>query len=391
MSAYPITYIVSLLIFWTSCNAIDTEEIENVKPQLNLVIVDSIQINYLGSPTVHDLNPKTGDVLFMEYKESSAMIHIADYSGEVQRSFSKSGDFPDSYGTLLTSLLLNSDSTFLAYGTKGLLTYYLDGELLSMVNSSRLYFTGSFRYGMGNGLQAFGETLLLANLDIGREVYSDLDKLKGVKNVIWIDGKTGQEQKIIQPPEESLFLNGSYFFLDAWQPVLTVQDDQLYIAFGTEPSIYTYALNDSFTLLNKVDLELPGFRGFTGFNQFRNDMKFIGLRETVGRIKNIKLFKEFILVSYFPGFNQGDTEERFINKSHEEASLFRENMNQKYQHRLAVFNRSGELIYHFIPEQFGILGSSMLVRNEQLWVMEKPDAEVEKDNFKLYRIDLLEN
>ena len=349
--------------------------------------IDSVQVEFLGIPTVHDLNPKTRDLIFMEQTESGEAIFVAEFDGKVKESFTKSGDFPDSYGKLLTSLKLTSDSTFLTYGSTGLLTFNLTGELKSKLKSSQPSVPSSQVVGMGFGLNQFEDMFLFSIRDIDRNIYQDLDKYGEVKNLKLIDAKTGKEESILELPNESLFLNGNYFFYNAWYPTITIKDDLLYVAFGIEPVIYIYSIKEDFRLINKIDLNLPDYRYFKGFKEFPKDLRVIGLRETSGRIKNIKIYKDYILVSYFPGYDYADTEERFVNKSNYEAVAFKKKMDKKYQDRLAVFNRSGDLINHFVPGDYGILGGSMLLRDGQLWVMGKTDPNVEKDYFKVFRID----
>lgn len=44
------------------------------------------------------------------------------------------------------------------------------------------------------------------------------------------------------------------------------------------------------------------------------------------------------------------------------------------------------MLNDFVPE--GLEPSSMLLRNGQLWMMERADEEVERDYFRLFRVGL---
>lgn len=53
---------------------------------------------------------------------------------------------------------------------------------------------------------------------------------------------------------------------------------------------------------------------------------------------------------------------------------------------MAVLESLGNLIDDFAPD--GLVANSMLVRNGELWMLEKPDQEVEQDYFRLFRVGL---
>ena len=107
---------------------------------------------------------------------------------------------------------------------------------------------------------------------------------------------------------------------------------------------------------------------------------------TSGLILNIKKFEGYVLVAYFPGYGNLDTEMHFSNKSPEETVAFRDRMKRKYPNRIAVLDSAGGLINDFVPE--GLEAHSMLVRNGELWILETPDEEVERDYFRLFRLGL---
>jgi hypothetical protein len=61
-------------------------------------------------------------------------------------------------------------------------------------------------------------------------------------------------------------------------------------------------------------------------------------------------------------------------------------MQKKYPARIAILDSLGNLVNDFVPD--GLIASSMLVRNGELWMQEKPDEEVERDFFRLFRVEL---
>lgn len=102
-------------------------------------------------------------------------------------------------------------------------------------------------------------------------------------------------------------------------------------------------------------------------------------------ILNIKKFDGY-LVAYFPGYDNADSEMRFSNKTQEETINFNNRMKQKYPYHIAVLDSSGIFINDFVPE--GLEAYSMMIRNGELWMLEKPDEDVEQDYFRLFRVGL---
>lgn len=98
------------------------------------------------------------------------------------------------------------------------------------------------------------------------------------------------------------------------------------------------------------------------------------------------MMDNYILIAYFPGFNAADREASFTNKTPAEATNFWKEMRKKYPHRMAIFDASGNRLGDFETKE--LIASSMVLRNGELWMLEKPDNEVERDYFRLFRVGL---
>jgi hypothetical protein len=92
-------------------------------------------------------------VLFLEHKESSQIITVASFDGQVLSSFSKWGDMPDSYGNLMASLNIIGSNSFMAYGSRGFFAYTFEGKLQSYVKHSGDPYIGFNRIGIGVGME----------------------------------------------------------------------------------------------------------------------------------------------------------------------------------------------------------------------------------------------
>lgn len=312
--------------------------------------IDSIRIEYLGNPTVHDLDPKSKLVLFMDHKESAQIIHVASFEGEILYTFSKWGDVPDNYGNLMAPLKITGRNSFLVYGSKGFMTYMVDGSLKSTVQHADAPYQGFNRIGLGLGIEELGNGYLIPNLWGGVSVPNGGEDYQKLHPLMYLDPTTGKSIPIASIPNSSIFLSGKYFFNNAWDPAFTITEDRMMVAFGLEPVVYIFERNPPYRLIGEFDLELPEYQYFKGVNDFSTDVRFFGQARTSGKILNIKMVESYLLVAYFPGFSGEDTEESFIPRSPEEARRFWEGVRQKYPHRMAVFDSSGHLISDFVLE-----------------------------------------
>ncbi|MCH7399259.1 hypothetical protein MM236_14755 [Belliella sp. DSM 107340] len=384
------SYLFLLILFVNfSCNQKSDEEKSDQNSDLKNITLeklDSIQIGYLGNPIVHDIHPKSKTVLFMEFEEFSNDIMIADFEGNVFNSFSKFGDVPDGYGSLLAPIQILEKDEILAFGLKGFSNYDFQGNLYNQVGLDEIYFPNFRRIAMGHTMNKLGNKYLY--LEGGtRDI--DYDKLNLHSDIFLfnlLDPSTGSKEPIIQFPKTSIYKSGKYFFRNAWSPVFSVVENQVFIAFGGEPVIYNYSGESPFELISRIPIDIPNYRYFEGSSNENLEHDFIGLFLSSGRIENIKKVGDYFLVAYFQGYDDVEREYFFANKTPDESRELRERLKEKYPYRLAIFDSLGKRLNDFSPEDYD--PTSMLLRDGQLWVMEKPDPEVEKDYFRLYRVGL---
>lgn len=343
--------------------------------------LDSIKIFYLGSPTVHDIDPVTETVLFMEHREFSEEILVANFDGQLRNSFSKMRDVPDSYGGLMSTLRIDSDSSFIAYGFNGFLRYDFTGELQSRVKLKEFRVPNLTQKAMGFGMEKLESKYVYIDQGSGDIDYSSIASYNEIRLLNWLDPKTGEKEPFIQFPESSLFKSGKHFFRDSWTPAFTASDDHIYIAFGVEPVIYLYQSYHPYSLVSSIALDLPGYQNYKGTDLYVIDLSLWG---TSGKIDNIKRIDGLFVVAYSPGYNESDLRELYTNKPSQESRDFYQKMLKKYPPRIAILDSLGHLVSDFDTK--GMLAQSMLVRNGELWMMEKPDEDVEKDYFQLFRV-----
>lgn len=348
--------------------------------------LDSIQINYVGRPVVHDLDPFSQRVVFMEIDGSGRdeEIFVADFDGNILSSFIKDGDTRDTYGHIMAPLVIDEGNSFMAYSFNGFMQYDFDGNLISRVKIIDFFNPGSRRIGMGYGMEKWENKYFYMNRGSRNADYGDKDFFETYHTMFLLDPSTGKRETIIPFPEHSIFKKGNFFFSDAWEPVFHISDDKLYIVFGLEPVIYIYENQAPFNLISSIPIELPNYHYFKGAENYNSDdVRFFAQKRTSGKISNIKYVDDYFLVSYFPGFDAADTE---MSVSRNRSPEFWIEMWGKYPTRIAILDLQGQVLNDFVPD--GLHPTTMMVRNRELWMMGKADGEVELDYFQLFRVGL---
>lgn len=384
MKYFVIHFFLLLTLF--SCNK-EAKENKEVIHSVSFEMLDSVRIDYLGNLTIHDLDPVSKIIILEEGGPYSQEIVLVNFNGEIVNHFSKFGDMPDTYGKPIAPFKLVDGNSFLVYGYNGFMTYDFQGNLVSQIKLHDFEVPSRPRRRMGYGMEELGERYLyIDQSQPPNGDYSDKSIYKDMYLLNWLYPKTGKKESFIQFPKTSIFRNGKYFFRSAWDPVYELADGFLYVVFGLEPVIYIYEDNAPYHLSSCLFLKLPDYRYFKGADSFNQDLEFFRHRFTSGFIENIKKLNKYYLVGYFPGYDDADTEIRFSKKSPEETASFNTRMKEKYPYQIAIFDSLGRLVNNFIPGKLD--PKSMVVRNGELWMLEKPDEDIEQDYFRLFRVGL---
>ncbi|AFL83757.1 hypothetical protein Belba_1120 [Belliella baltica DSM 15883] len=154
-----------------------------------------------------------------------------------------------------------------------------------------------------------------------------------------------------------------------------------------DPKIYVFENTPSFDLIEEIPLNIPSYNFFEGERSYNpNTLMYLF---SSGTIQTLTWVDGYYLVGYFPGYDKQDLAIYSENKSPEESREFGERMRKKYLDRVAIFDSLGNLVSDFAPSTFD--PRSIILRDGQLWAMEKPDPDVEKDYFRVFRLELKAN
>ncbi|GHB46245.1 hypothetical protein GCM10008106_28990 [Mongoliitalea lutea] len=353
-------------------------------PLVRLEKIDSIQIAFLGSPIVQDIDPNSRTILFTEPGNYSEDIYVTDFEGNIIHSYSKFGNLPDTYGVLFAPLKIVGENAFLAYGINGLLTYDFSGQLLSRTKILDIQPYNFAKKSMGFSLGILEEEYLYFDQGSRNIDYSYRRLYEEVNAMILLDKITGKREEMMQIPESSLYRNGKYFYRDAWAPIFELTEDELLVVYGAEPKIYVYEKTRPFRLIKEIPLDIPDYNFYKGEDVYNPD-SFLNFF-SYGRIETITQINGYFILGYFPGYDPQDLATSKENKSPEEWQEFRQHMLKKYPHRVAIFDTNGSLINDFVPSN--VDPRNIVQRDGQLWAMGKVDMDIERDYFMVYKLEL---
>jgi hypothetical protein len=333
------------------------------------------------------IHPKDQKVVFTDFFKFSEKIYIVNFEGEIESEFSKFGDIPDSYGILLSTIRFDGNEAVLIYGSNGFFKYSYGGETISRQKPKNYEMPDRVFKTMGYGMEKVGDRHLYINQEFpSNRDYSDKSFINDLYLLKWLCPETGDIEPFIQFPETSIFRNGKLFFRSAWDPAFHAIDGFIYVVFGLEPVIYVYHDTFPYDLVSEIPIKFEEFRNFKGTDAFTFEIEAFLDRFRSAFVENIKKIDDLFVIAYFQGYDQQDLSESNENKSPQEREAFLKKIEKKYPKRIAIVDSLGNVLNDFVPD--GLEPSSMLLRNGELWMREKPNEEVEQDYFRLFRVGL---
>src|SRR5690554_5564311 len=229
---------------------------------VSLEKLDSVEVPFNGTFTVHDLDPLYQTVLFTA-QEQHPKIVLVDFDGRIRASFPSEELFPDGFGGLLAPLKIDGENSILAYGSNGFLTFDYSGKLQSKTGHSKSRIFDDQTLAMGEGMEKLGNRNLFINQGFGNIDRRNMKLSREMRLLLWLSPETGESESFVQFPESSIFRQGN-FYKYSWKPVFTVVDDLIFVVFGIEPVIYVYKTSPPYSLVSSIPIDLPEYGYFQG-------------------------------------------------------------------------------------------------------------------------------
>ncbi|MFC0655142.1 hypothetical protein [Mongoliitalea lutea] len=384
----------SLMAFWLiSCSKPIMEE-SDTKQDFSFGVVDSLDVDVLGSLMLVDVSPKGKHFVFFDF--SSRGFVFTDDSGEVPHAFSKTGDIPDAHGFLLEFPGFVDENSIALSGMNGIFLYDLKGNMLQRLAHPESLEGASTMSFVGKGMETTrigGKTFLLSNSVRTRGTYPGEQQFyDSFKALELIDIDRGEFLEIVPFEKGSRFLDGNGYFASDYAPALEAVGDKLYIALGGDPKLYVYTLGSDGAILEKsVSLDIPGFEKLpiTSRDEFYEGA--MSVKTSTPSLRNIHVVDEYVLIQYYGGFSENKEKEINALMGSGDSKGFLELYN-RYEKEVSkgilVLDRKNLHIVGNVPLPEGVNNAGFASSGDYLWMERSGSKEKEEDFLRIYKVKL---
>lgn len=379
-------FIVLSTIFFSCTNQHSEEDLSAF---LEFEKVDSVRVYYLGQLNLMDVNPEHEKVLLFNQMEGTFLV--TDFDGQILSTFNKTEDAPDSYGRfpIAAGKFLEDGQKISLISNKGLFTYDLEGNLESSIRYQRdesPSFVG--RSSADSEFFNLGEKTLVKGVEAWGEYKRNTPEYYDHFQLLaTIDHNTGEITRFLGLEDDSIYKNGKGHDVTDMMPMIDVADEKIYMVVGKDTYLNVYDLKSPHTLLQRTALPLTDFKQNQGEDFAKVDPNMIRPDMSAGRISNIKVFGDYVILSYFEGYNEQDKEDFDMITNVEEYAAFSQRMKGKYPRKLLILDKSGEKVKETnVPTGFN--ETQFIVRGDHMWFMSKLNEETEEDFWTVYKMDL---
>ncbi len=294
MKNYLSILILAVCIFASCTESTDTVD-ELTDQTWELVILDSIQVDYLGEVSTGDFRDGIG-VLF-DYT-SNTLLRIDD-TGKIlaQKTFPQDG--PDSFQFLDTIEQDSLGGTYIKNFMGAF--YYLDEELSVSRKVEMPFPSTSFDGATDSKAFEFWDNKILMWY-AGRDEKSPyaMHYLRDEYLLELFDESTGESKAMLRTPPNSKFASDKLF--DRPTVSFSVFDDFVYLTFSNEPLVHMYDLSKGGEFVQSLDFEPSKF--ILG-PELKDEYDYADFSKLVeGRIWSIYAREEGVLIKYWEGMDE---------------------------------------------------------------------------------------
>lgn len=247
-------------IIFTSCSSDKTKEKVSEKDlKFQFEIIDSLIVDYLGTPLLSDFSPNQERILLFNSRNKEFII--TDRSGKILNQFSKEGDIPDNPGTLADRPIFYDDGTIIAHGQKGIWAYDLDGENVWRIEREEpLGYWFSKSYGRSMYLLDPPYYFTVINYDL-LSLNASNDSLYENQHALKIVNRKVKSVEPVLPLESfSRYLDGLGYQPSSMLPSNHLKGNRMVVSYSKDEVIYLYDWVDkSFQLADTFSLEIEPF------------------------------------------------------------------------------------------------------------------------------------
>jgi len=171
-------------------------------------------------------------------------------------------------------------------------------------------------------------------------------------------------------------------------PCFAILDDKLLVIAGTDPHLNVYDIKTPHQLLDRKPIAYPNYQMGDGEDRALADPKSIAYDESAGRTHSLKVYKDYLITTYSPGYDVADKEKYKTFMAREDYKVFKEKIAGKYPPAIMVMDHQGEAIQSIsLPDNLD--HRQFLVCDGALWWLSKFNSEIEEDFVQIYKVEII--
>ena len=292
--------LLGFLVSLFSCTSSETknENTEGLSNEWELLILDSIQVDYLGDINLLAVHPEGTHFLFGSSDDNKLIL--TDNKGEITSIFDEPTDSPKSVGQFTSAATFFGDE-IVAMGMNKLVIYDLDFQFIKSEKTPKI---GRSMYYIGfdflkpisiNGK----EQLLSFNGGPKNEIPSNQPEYYQEYNTFeLIDLDENSFTPVVPFHPRSRFLSGEAF--DFLRPNFQVDGSTVYFAYTNDSLLYSYDLALGDESFEAINIPFDEFLLNPGY-QMKGQMDYETPQDQEGGIWGLFLSQENVLITYNSG------------------------------------------------------------------------------------------
>ncbi|WP_375583473.1 hypothetical protein [Cyclobacterium xiamenense] len=365
-------------------------EEEEASVSFALEIRDSIRVDYPGLLDLMDVDPVQKRILL--YDRQRGTILLTDFEGNRLLDLNKQGDDKGSYGQYLWSpARIETGGGIFLISHKGFFTFDSEGNLARFRPfEEAVPFFGGRAAADSELLEHEGIFFQKGLVARGEYNKTDEEYYEQFQLLVRFDPENGSAERIVHLEEESPFRSsGMAFEIPEMSPSFTILEDKLLVVAGTDPHLNAYTIQPPHRLLFRKSIAYPEYNAGQGIERAKADPKSITSDASAGRTHTLKVYKNFLISSFNPGYNFADRERYLTIDNPDDYRAFRESIVDKYPSALFLMDHQGQGIQQLdLPKSLD--HRQFLVRGGELWWLSRFNSEVEEDFVTIYQVEIAE-
>lgn len=386
--------LMTVFIVWGCGSTSDKESTTKTTTNWEFHLQDSIQLDLLGTPTLADA--EFGKILIWDGTGRESIL-LDQKTGEIINRFAKKGDSPDNFGFQITLPGFLDENRIAIAGISGIFVFNLSGELIRKHPHPEPQSGGANMELPGGSIQWIDfngkRQVLFRSLRIHDSFQGEKEFYTRFRALEITDPETGASQEYIPFRPESRFLNGLGYEMPDYGPVFDSDSKEVFLAFAGEPAIHRYEISgDSLIWKQSQNLALKDFGEVIGKPLETFQSMTFSVNMMAPSIRKIALWKDKILVYYYPGLSTKEREEGtalFKEGRQEEAIALRKKQLEGISMQLLILEKStlSPITHISLPEKVNTQGFAL--DGDNFYFQKKVNPDLEEDFLRLYRYQLL--